>query len=96
MNALAGVPAAGTAERRWWEEGARAEAEIREEGRAAGALHVMQLVDGFGQIDRWQDASEAEFAGLAARIYCRGLPWRERLRLAWVIVRGHGRRRRRG
>lgn len=89
------APPYGTPEYKWWAAGATAEAEIRKEGRNPAGLEVAEFVDGCAQDSRRSDWTAPEFAEVAARIYCPGLPWRQRWSLAWSLIRGYPRTKKR-
>lgn len=82
------IPERGTDAYRWWERGALAEAEARNEGLtedAQGARSILETIQRTAT-ERGEDEPVADTAATIAAIYAAGQPLSARARLAWRIV----------
>jgi hypothetical protein len=79
------APERGTEAYRWWAQGARDEAEIRDERLSAKQREVRDVLVGLAQ--RRPDEPVGDLVMRVARIYTAGVPLRRRLQHAWRLVR---------
>jgi hypothetical protein len=77
------MPKRGTTEYHWWRQGALDEAKAQTEGMTKEGESAHDYVQALAQ----QGASADRIATLVACVFTVDWSWRDRLRLAWKLVR---------